>query len=129
MTAADLKRIEGGLGITIPKDYRKLMLSRGAELNAVGLGDILFLEADNVIITNLVERKPNSGTGYAFPKWWKRFFLVGTNGGGDYYCLRLDRNRKVWMIGSDCGDKPTGMHGSLVEFVEMEIPSYQADEA
>ena len=67
MTAADLKRIEGGLGITIPKDYRKLMLSRGAELNAVGLGDILFLEADNVIITNLVERKPNQELDMRFP--------------------------------------------------------------
>ena len=66
MTAADLKRIEGGLGIAIPKDYRKLMLSRGAKLNAVGLGDILFLEADNVIITNLagsVTSRANKGVG------------------------------------------------------------------
>jgi hypothetical protein len=125
VTEADLARIEGGLGIIVPKDYRDLMLSRGAELSAAGgIGDILILEPDEIIITNLIERKPDSGTGFAFPKWWRKFFLVGTDGGGGYYCLRLDRNRKVWMIGSDCGDKPTEMHGSLAEFVEEELRGY-----
>ena len=128
MTAADLARIAGGLGITVPKDYRDMMLARGAELRTVGLGDILFLEPDEVIITNLIERKPDSGTGYAFPKWWKKFFLVGTDGGGGYYCLRLDRSRKVWMIGSDCGDKPTEVHGSFAEFVNKELQDYRENE-
>jgi hypothetical protein len=128
MTLADLKRIEGGLGIKVPKDYRELMLSRTADLKAAGLGGILYLNADAIIITNLIERQRDAGTGYAFPNWWKKFFLIGTNGAGDYYCLRLDRNRKVWMIGSDCGDKPLEIHGSLAEFVEEELASNRADE-
>jgi hypothetical protein len=129
MTLADLKRIEGGLGIKVPKDYRELMLSRAAELKAAGLDGILYLDADTIIITNLIQRKPDSGTGYAFPHWWKKFFLIGTDGAGDYYCLRLDRNRKVWMIGSDCGDKPIEMHGSLARFVEQELASNWPDKA
>lgn len=125
MTEADLARIEGGLGIKLPPEYRELMLSRAPELSKVGLGDIIYLDADDIIVTNLVERKHHMGTAYAFPNWWKKFILIGTDGGGNYYSLRLDDNRKVWMIGSDCGDKPTAKHASLSAFVEKELDAYR----
>ena len=68
-----------------------------------------------------MERQSGAGTEYAFPNWSKTFFLIGTNGAGDYYCLRLQGDRKVWMIGSDCGDEPSEMYGSLAGFIEEEV--------
>jgi hypothetical protein len=135
MTEKDLAKIGRELGIVLPKDYRRLMLSQAAELKALTheingttygwFDETLYLEATRVIETNLIERKLDSGTGYAFSEWWKTFFLIGSNGAGDYYCLRLDRDVKVWMIGSDCGDKPSEMYPSLSAFVVYELKRYR----
>src|SRR5258708_7160101 len=74
----------------------------------------LYLDTAEVIKTNLWEReKGELGADYVFPGWWKTFFLIGTNGAGDYYCLRLKGDRKVWMIGTDCGENPSKMYDSF----------------
>ncbi len=135
MTEADMARIEAALRLSLPREYRSLMLSRADDLNTLTheingktykwFDETLYLEADQVIIANLIERRPDSGTGYAFPNWWSTFFLVGSNGAGDYYCLRLDRGRKVWMIGSDCDEKPTERYASLAEFVREQLCQYK----
>ena len=39
----------------------------------------MYLDPKDVIRTNKLERPKDSGTGYAFPQWWKTFVLVGTN--------------------------------------------------
>jgi hypothetical protein len=137
VTDADLDRIEASLGITLPNAYRNLMGTRARELkqlthqiDGVSYGwfdDLLYLDADRVIEVNLSERRPDAETEYAFPDWAKTFFLIGTNGAGDYYCLRLKGDRKVWMIGSDCGDEPNRVYGSLSEFVEEQIPRHAKD--
>jgi hypothetical protein len=107
MTEDELSQIEAELRVTLPREYRELMLERSGELRACGcFGEALselFLDAPEVINENTIERVQDSGTSYAFPNWWTTYFLVGTNGGGDYYCLRLDNEPGVWMIGSDCG--------------------------
>ena len=111
MTEKDLSQIESKLKITLPQAYRDLMLGRASELKDAGcFNDDLstfYLDPEKIISVNKLNRPKDSGTGYAFPKWWQTCFLVGTNGGGDYYCLRLDNKPGVWMIGSDCGGKPT----------------------
>ena len=131
VTEADLKRIERRLGITLPKAYRELMSTRAEELKGLTyeirgithrwFDNVLYLDANRVIAANLAERQPDAGTEYAFPDWSKTFFLIGTNGAGDYYCLRLQGDRKVWMIGSDCGDKPNEMYESLAAFVAEQV--------
>lgn len=90
--------------------------------------DLLYLDAQQVIDVNLSERQQNAGTESAFPGWSKTFFLIGTNGGGDYYCLRLEGDSKVWMIGSDCGNEPSEMHPTLTEFVEENIQEFHEQE-
>jgi hypothetical protein len=134
MTQADIDRIGAELGITVPAEYRELMTSRAAELKGLThvLGgttygffdDTLDLDADSVIHTNRTERQPDSGTGYAFPDWWRTFFLIGSDGGGGYYGLRLDGQPGVWMIGSDSGDEER-LYGSLSELVEEELKRYR----
>jgi hypothetical protein len=133
MNESDLARIEAALGIPVPVDYRELMLARREELQEAGqafpsLAETLFLEADQVIRTNLVEREADMGTASAFPRWWTKFFLVGTNGGGDYFCLRLAGDRHVWMIGSDCGSKPAKQFESFADYIEDRIQSYDNPE-
>ena len=74
------------------------MLSRAEELKAVTyeingetcmwFEDSLFLNPEDVIDANRIERKPDSGTGYSFPKWWESYFLIGSDGGGGFYWRR-----------------------------------------
>src|SRR4051812_5007353 len=87
MTEESLKRIEGGLAITLPAEYRELMATRGAELRQLvrerkyRFGQFVQPTANDALITNCEERRPGMGTSGAYPKWWERFFLVGTDGG------------------------------------------------
>ena len=111
MKKTDFGRIESSLGITLPSQYCELMSSRRRELKEMGerhqsFAETLFLDPERVIVENQTERQPDMGTASAFPNWWKKFILLGTNGGGDYYCLRLEGDEHVWMIGSDCGARP-----------------------
>jgi hypothetical protein len=134
MTEADVDRIGSQLGIAVPAEYRELLTSRGEEmkglthvLGGVTYGffdDSLYLDAETVIETNRIERKPDSGTGYAFPGWWETFFLIGSDGGGGYYGLRLDGQPGVWMLGSDVADAEQ-VNESLAEYVEAEIARYR----
>ncbi len=131
MKDADLNRIEERLGISLPNAYRELMLNRAERLKGLTheirgktyrwFDELLYLDADEVIDTNLVERQPDAGTEYTFPNWSKTFFLIGSNGAGDYYCLRLKGDLKVWMIGSDCSKEAREMYRSLAEFVDEEV--------
>jgi hypothetical protein len=129
MTEKDLAQIETKLKITLPKAYRELMLARASELKEAGCftDDLspFYLDPKAIISANQLERPKDSGTGYAFPKWWQTYILVGTNGGGDYYCLRLDNKPGVWTIGSDCGDKPTRVARTLNAYVDERLKEHE----
>jgi uncharacterized protein (TIGR02996 family) len=130
----ELDRIERELAIRLPAAYRVVMAAKGGEFRALTyrldgrdmsyFGDDLWLNPDEVISSNKAEREPGMGTSYAFPKWWKTFFMFATNGGGDYYCLRLDNGPGVWMIGSDCGDEPERTDASLVAYIKRRLADY-----
>lgn len=127
-----LEAVQQQLGITVPGEYRELMIARADELRNIGCFEgqfsQLFLETEIVIRDNLLERAEDSGTAYAFPEWWKTFFLIGTNGAGDYYTLRLDGVAGVWMIGSDCGDEPTLIADSFAGFVDELVANHKAEQ-
>jgi uncharacterized protein (TIGR02996 family) len=132
-----LAAIEQALAIQLPKEYRRLMGVRGDSLKRLTFKfngqeqpyfkEDLFLDPKVVIDYNQSERPTNTGTGYAFPKWWETFFMVGSNGGGDYYTLRLDNAPGVWLIGSDCGDEPEKTHESLEAYIQARLDRYQAE--
>lgn len=131
MNELDFTNIEQQLKISLPASYKALLLSKFSELQASGAFDddlsCLFLNAELVIHFNLSEREEDMGTQYAFPGWWKTFFLFGTNGAGDYYSLKLDGSPEVWMIGSDCGDEATEMDASIEEFVDRRMADHIAE--
>ena len=139
MTEAELTRIGTELGITVPCEYREFMLAKAAELKGFThriagttcpwFLDTLYLNPGEVIQFNLIERQPDAGSGYAFPDWWQMLFLIGSNGTGDYFCLRLDGAPTVWVIGSDCGSEAPLLWPSLAEMVEAQIGEYWEEAA
>lgn len=130
MNERDLQRIESKLGCQLRNDYRDLMLRRSCELSALaetfaGFADSVFLDPKRVIRENMTGRDATDGMADAFPRWWERYFLVGTNGAGDFYCLRHKGDRRVWMIGSDCGNRAQLQANSFTEFVDRCIARYR----
>lgn len=133
MTETDLLRIESSLDLRLPGRYRELHLNHAEMLQRLGWSEEamvpFYLTAEHVIDPNLEERGADTDTAGTFPGWWNTFVLIGTNGGGDYYCLRLDDQEGVWMIGSDCGDTPTLVAKTFQGFVETTIAEHEAEQA
>jgi SMI1 / KNR4 family (SUKH-1) len=133
MTEDSLRLIESRLGIRLPVSYRALHHDHANRLQKLDWSDAainpLYLTAENVIAPNIEERRPEMGTACAFPNWWETFVLIGTNGGGDYYSLRLDNTEGVWLIGSDCGETPTRVADILQQYVEQTIAEHEAAKA
>ena len=132
MTDRDLAEIESKLKIALPNEYRDLILTHAETLHSCGCfsGDLprLFLDPAQIIEFNITEKLSDSGTEDAFPNWWREFVLIGTNGAGDYFCLRLDGTPGVWMIGSDCGDESSLMAVSLRNFVDEAVRQHEEEQ-
>ncbi len=131
MTRADINRVENELGITLPAEYTRLLSSRrAAALAKMTTNDSapffdrrLYLDADRIIWTNLSERRLNSATGDAFPRWMKSYVLIGDNGGGDFYCLRLDGSAGVFLMGADSG-RAKKVNESLSTYIDDQLAEY-----
>jgi hypothetical protein len=124
MTEESLRRVEGGLAITLPQEYWELMLTRGPELKQVDadtggrLRRFIEFSANDILILNCRERKADSRLAEAMPKWWKQFLMFGAHGGG-YSCVRLDGTPGVWKITAEAG--PKKLFESLFEYVDHSI--------
>lgn len=125
MTPATLKRIEVKLGIKLPHGARATLGERGADLKSTyRIRDTTypaFMSPKELISTNLTERLPDSGTGYAFPGWWKSYVIIGSDGGGGYHCLRLDGKPGIWMLGSDDNDKAEPIYSTLTDYIDATL--------
>jgi hypothetical protein len=136
VTETDIKRVETELGVQLPAEYREILLN-GTELQALThvLGgvvypffrDTLYLDPDELIDVNTWGRKPESAVEYVFPGWWKENFIIGSNGGGDYYCLRLDDTPDVWFLCCDSGEI-SHCYSSVTDYVEDALESYRASQ-
>src|SRR5579862_8550567 len=94
MTDDDLTKLEKKLKIKLPEQYREVLKTLGARFREYEcfqeFDASFYVNPLDVIRINAQERSKDSGTVEAFPEWWKIFVLVGTNGAGGYYCVRLD---------------------------------------
>ncbi|AMV30068.1 SMI1 / KNR4 family protein [Gemmata sp. SH-PL17] len=134
MTEADFAHIETRLGITLPTEYRRVMSASGPTLLELARDyrgdnhyvDSVFVTPERVVSYNLSERLETNGAGGAFPGWWRTYFMAATDGGGNYYCLRLDGRPGLWMIGSDCGDEPRLQREDFAELVTGTENYYRA---
>ena len=84
MTDKEFTEIELKLGITLPEEYRRVLIQRQIELAEVGCFDgqfsSIYLSLEDVIYVNFAAREHDSEIAAFFPSWWDEFFLVGTNG-------------------------------------------------
>jgi hypothetical protein len=136
VTEADITRVETELGVQLPAEYREILLN-GTELQALThvLGgvvypffqDTLYLDLDELIDVNTWGRKPESAVEYVFPGWWKEYFIIGSNGGGDYYCLRLDGTPAIWFLCCDSGEI-SHCYSSVTDYVEDELEKYRGSQ-
>ncbi len=136
MTRDELATIELALKIQLPVGFADILLDRGSELRALTyqfngvdrpfFTEATYLEPEAIITNNLAERKTNSATSYAFPKWWKTYFIFATDGAGGFYCLRFDNEPGVYLIGSDCDDPPAKSHSSFEAFLKDHLDRYEA---
>jgi hypothetical protein len=136
-TAEDLARIERELQIKLPVAYREFMLTRSKELLGYtyplrGETELWFdseffgFNVDRLLSENEGQRSPGMAAGDAFPGWWKEYFFFGTNGGGDYYAMRLDGTPGVWFISCDSGEiRPYAE--SLDEYVAKSLEDYERE--
>ena len=98
MTDADFKRIAAELGHPVPRVYREFMLANAAELRAAAeampLRSMIYLDPQEVIDSNRFAREhptdvfPIGEDDEPFPD---TYFLIGDNGGGDYWFLKRDK--------------------------------------
>jgi SMI1/KNR4 family protein SUKH-1 len=123
MTEEGLRRVEGGLAITLPQEYWEFMRTRGGELKETNaelagrLGKFIESSANDLLILNCRARKADSEMATAMPKWWKQFLMFGTDGRGGFCCVRLDGAPGVWRISAD-GTPPKKQFDSLADYVD-----------
>jgi cell wall assembly regulator SMI1 len=137
MTQGDVASVEQELGVHLPHEYREVLVN-SSDLRALThvLGgvvypvfdDSLYLEPDRLIDTNTWERKSEAATEYVFPGWWRTYFIIGSNGAGDYYCVRLDGIPGVWFLSNDSGEVNRS-YGSLGEYIAMRLEQYRLEQS
>jgi hypothetical protein len=124
MTEEGLKRVEGGLAITLPAALRGFLSERGAELRKMNQEDPCNMpkqinaSANDLLILNCEERRPSSALSDAYPKWWETYVLLGEDGAGGCYCVWLNGRPGVWMIGSDDDGEPTQQFESVEAYAD-----------
>lgn len=129
MRDKEFAELESKLDVVLPEEYRKVFDERRSELLESGCFDgqlsSFYLAPEVVIDANLAARGAGSEIAEFFPAWWETFLLIGTNGAGDFYCLRLDQKPGVWMIGTDCGDEADQLFDTLNELIDLRLGEHR----
>ena len=99
MATKDIARIEAALGHHVPHYYREFILANGDELDVLRVREVgtIHTDADEVINDNLFSRRAPECfvIGEDDEPWPANYFIVGNNGGGDYWFVHRD----AWDLG------------------------------
>lgn len=134
MTIDELQRIAAAIDVVLPATYVDVISRRDAELRRdskstyEGVFWGVFVDPQRMIDENLEQRQTCGTTEHFFPEWWKTFVLIGTDGGGCYYCARLDGGPGIWYIGTDCDPEPKQTHASVDELIDEAVANHCARE-
>jgi hypothetical protein len=86
--------------------------------------ELVYLDPEHLIFVNTSQRDGDSAAGLAFRNWWLEYFIFGSNGGGDYFCLRLDGSPEVWLLCTESWKKRVSA-ASIQEFVDESIEEFR----
>ena len=133
MVEPQLQEIESRLGITLPPRYRALLLDfppqlfkpdakEGTEWAWMGEDSGLFHTVASAVAYNQSVREPGFlPVNMETEPWPAEYLIIGTNGAGDHFCVRLgtDGDRVFRFSGEEGLFKDTGK--SLAEHVDQVI--------
>lgn len=109
MTERDVARVEKKLDIRLPAHYRQFLIEHGAAVAKAkrGGGFVPFFTTVKEIIeaNEALRADPNrQPTNQDTEPWPLKYLIVGTDGGGDYWCVDLTGKREViWQFDSEAG--------------------------
>ena len=98
MTLEGLRRIETSLGVTLPPDYRRLMLNYPVVFDRGTAEGDLWDEADAVVRRNEELRRPRRSLGAEYRALPARYLFVGDDGAGWQHLLDLESDPPVVHI-------------------------------
>jgi hypothetical protein len=119
VTERDVARVETSLGVKLPAHYRRFLVEGGANIAKARRGGAFvpyFTTAKEIIAANAgIRADPNrQPTNHDREPWPLKYLIVGTDGGGDYWCVDLTAKKEtVWRFDSEAGgvfrpaDQPT----------------------
>ena len=84
MQVADIELIQDRTGIQLPRFYVELVTEYPAELSQTEAVDFGLLDDPEVVIRENLEVREQ---GYFGEPWPHQYFIIGQNGGGDYYVI------------------------------------------
>lgn len=91
MTETDVDRIESSLAVTLPDEYRRLLMEFPSDLSADWARHEIFCSADWII-----KQTQSTRLGAIKRRWPTHMIVIGDSGCGDFYCLDLsDRPASV----------------------------------
>lgn len=125
MDEAEMSRVERGLRIKLPAEFRRVMAEQGHLLRGLiqshggaegqYLSNGLIFDPDEFVRVNLAERELD-GLRRVHGRWWGKYVLIHTLlGGSNYHALELGFGRGVWELAKE---KP----GAIV--IEKEYSGY-----
>jgi hypothetical protein len=126
VTERDVKRVEKQLGLEVPAHYRHFLIEYGAQVAKAKRKDIFvpfFTTAKEIIDANKDLRADPSfrDTNHDTEPWPLKYLIVGTNGGGDDWCVDLTDDREViWLFDSEAyGTFRHAEQPTWVEYLEQ----------
>lgn len=112
MDEQDIAGIEAAVGVVLPDHYRRFLTQHAATLRDAKakllMRAVLYFAAGDIIRINkglhdnprMIEINEDS------EPWPLNYFVVGTNGGGDYWMVDLnDPKETIWKYDSEAGGR------------------------
>lgn len=112
MNERDISGIEAAVGVTLPDHYRRFLAGHAAALRdakaRLPVRALLYFDPKEIVGINkglhdnprMIEINEDS------EPWPLNYFVVGTNGGGDFWMVDLNDPREaVWKYDSEAGGR------------------------
>jgi cell wall assembly regulator SMI1 len=126
VTSADVDRIEAALGCKLPPDYRELLVTHADVLtrasSTLEYFAVPWTEADDIIRGNRDARSYADDMTFGTDEdgelpWPEHHFVVGTNGGGDFWFIDLSAEKEGLWFWQHESHEITQLHATFADYI------------